>query len=138
MYNLQRFIDAQNPVFEQVMAELQAGRKTRHWIWFVFPQLKGLGRSSTAEHYGLSDAAEAQAYLEHDVLGPRLVQAVEAMLQHKHKSALQILGTPDDLKFCSCLTLFAQVAPQQALFRQALAHFYNGKQDARTLELLGH
>lgn len=138
MYNLQRFIDAQNPVFEQVMAELQAGRKTRHWIWFVFPQLKGLGRSSTAEHYGLSGAAEAQAYLEHNVLGPRLVQAVEAMLQHKNKSALQILGTPDDLKFCSCLTLFAQVAPQQALFRQALAHFCDGKQDTRTLELLDH
>ncbi len=134
--SLQRFVDAQDPVFDQVMSELHAGRKTSHWIWFVFPQLKGLGRSSTAEHFGLADGTQARAYLAHERLGSRLVQAVEAMLQHTDKSALHILGSPDDLKFRSCLTLFAHVAPAPAVFEQALRQFYQGEPDPRTLALL--
>ena len=135
-HDLARFVSAQEPVYAQVLAELRAGAKSSHWMWFVFPQLKALGRSATARFYGIVDAQEAGAYWRHAVLGPRLVQCTEAMLGIAGKSALQILGSPDDLKFCSSMTLFAQVAPGEPLFRRAIERYCAGRMDERTLELL--
>ncbi|NBA98472.1 DUF1810 domain-containing protein [Pseudomonas sp. R5(2019)] len=136
-FNLLRFVEAQRPVFTRVMEELRAGRKTSHWMWFIFPQLEGLGHSEIAERFAISGAAEARAYLQHEVLGPRLEESVAAILQHSDKSALQILGRTDDLKLRSCLTLFASIKPDHPLFQRALDQFYGGEPDARTLALLG-
>jgi uncharacterized protein (DUF1810 family) len=136
-FDLNRFVDAQRPVFDRALQELLAGRKTTHWIWFVFPQLRGLGNSDMAERFGLSGAGEAAAYLRHPVLGPRLIESVAALQQHRHKSALEILGHPDDLKLRSCLTLFAAIAPDKAVFQEALAQFFDGETDAKTVLLLG-
>ena len=133
---LGRFIDAQAPVYAEARAELAAGSKRSHWMWFVFPQLKGLGRSRMAMHYGLVDAAEAAAYLADPILGPRLVDCTRLMLATRGKSALQILGSPDDLKFRSCMTLFAQVAPAEPVFAEALDRYFDGRGDERTLALL--
>jgi len=123
-HDLDRFVQAQQPVIERVRAELRAGRKASHWMWFVFPQLKGLGRSSTALHYGIASREEALAYWAHPLLGPRLRECTALMLAVPHDSALQILGAPDDLKFRSCMTLFAEVAPGEPLFAQALQRFF--------------
>ena len=136
-FNLLRFVDAQHPVFSHALEELRAGHKTRHWIWFIFPQLQGLGQSETSRRFAISGAEEARAYLQHDVLGPRLEECVSTLLQHRDKSARQILGHPDDLKLRSCLTLFASVQPEQPLFQQALDQFFAGEPDPRTLLLLG-
>ncbi|WP_449433904.1 DUF1810 domain-containing protein [Pseudomonas putida] len=136
-FDLERFVEAQNPVYDQVMQELQAGRKRSHWMWYIFPQLDGLGHSAMAERYALGGADEARAYLRHPLLGPRLMACVTALLQHSEKSAREILGSPDDLKLRSCLTLFAQVQPGNPLFELALLQFYQGEPDARTLGLLG-
>lgn len=135
-FELQRFLDAQAPVYAQVCAELTAGAKSSHWMWFIFPQLRELGRSETARFYGIASLTEAQAYWQHPVLGLRLRQCVAALLVHRGKSALHILGSPDDLKLRSSLTLFAQAAPQEPLFTQALEQFYDGKPDPKTLTLL--
>jgi uncharacterized protein (DUF1810 family) len=134
---LQRFLDAQAPVISTVMAELAAGEKRTHWMWFVFPQLAALGRSGTAKFYGLADLDEARAYLEHPVLGERLRACTRAVLAHRDRSAHAIFGTPDDLKFRSCVTLFGLAAPDEPLFRDALAAFYGGEADAATVELVG-
>lgn len=136
-HDLQRFVEAQNPVYAQVCTELAAGAKASHWMWFVFPQLKELGRSATARHFGIASRAEAQAYWRHAVLGARLKQCSALMLAARGKSALQILGPPDDLKFRSSMTLFAQVATDEPLFRRALDRYFDGEPDERTLELLG-
>ena len=134
-FDLQRFVDAQEPVYRQVCGELAAGRKTSHWMWFVFPQLKGLGRSATAQHYGIGSAAEARAYWDHPLLGPRLQQCTELVLAVEGRSAHEIFGTPDDLKFRSCMTLFAR-ATGEALFTRALDKYFGGQPDPATLELL--
>jgi uncharacterized protein (DUF1810 family) len=118
---------------------LTAGRKRSHWMWFIFPQLEGLGHSPTAQYYAIRDTDQARRYLAHPVLGSRLRQAVQLVLAHKGKSALEILGSPDDLKFRSCLTLFreaASEAPDKSLFAEALHQFYGGEPDHRTLDLL--
>jgi len=133
---LERFIEAQAPVIEQVRRELRAGAKRTHWMWFVFPQLRGLGRSPTAQHYGLASADEARAYLAHPVLGPRLVECTELVNQVEGKTALQIFGSPDEMKFRSCMTLFATLRP--APFRDALLKFFDGHPDKLTLGLLDH
>jgi uncharacterized protein (DUF1810 family) len=133
---LQRFVHAQQRDYAQALAELRAGRKTSHWIWYVLPQLRGLGHSSMSQHYGLAGRDEARAYAAHALLGPRLVECVQAMLGHAGRSAEQILGEVDALKFRSCLTLFAEVAPQHPCFDQALQRFYGGERDAQTLRLL--
>ena len=133
--SLQRFVDAQDRVLPAVMAELRAGSKRSHWMWFVFPQLRALGRSATALHYGLADLEEARRYLAHPVLGPRLLECTRAVLAQSGRSAHAIFGSPDDLKFRSCMTLFGLAAPQQPLFAQALAAFYGGEPDRLTLEL---
>ncbi|WP_422775667.1 DUF1810 domain-containing protein [Pseudomonas mediterranea] len=137
IYNLSRFVEAQAQVFSRVMDELRAGRKTSHWMWFIFPQLQGLGRSGMAARFAISGLAEARAYVQHEVLGPRLEACVTAVLQHRDLSAGQIFGSPDDLKFCSCLTLFMKAQPESALYPQALDQFYSGEPDSKTLLLLG-
>lgn len=136
-FNLFRFVEAQRPVFTRAMDELRAGHKTSHWMWFIFPQLHGLGRSEIAERFAIADAAEARAYLLHDLLGPRLEESVSTLLQHSDKSALEIFGHPDDLKLRSCLTLFASIKPDRPLFQQALDQFFAGEPDGKTLFLLG-
>ena len=135
-YDLQRFVLAQNPVYRQICAELTAGAKTSHWMWFVFPQLRALGRSATAQHFGIASRAEAEAYCQHPVLGPRLKTCSELVMAVEGKSALQIFHSPDDLKFRSSMTLFANVAPQEPVFNRALAKYFGGKGDARTIDLL--
>lgn len=135
-HDLQRFVEAQNPVYRQVCAELAAGAKTSHWMWFVFPQLKGLGHSALAQHFGLASKAEAQAYWQHAVLGPRLKECIELVLAVEGKTALEIFGATDELKFRSSLTLFAQAAPQEPVFTRALTKYFDGESDARTLNLL--
>lgn len=134
-FNLQRFVDAQAPVYRQVCAELAAGRKTSHWMWFVFPQLRGLGRSATAQHYGIGSTAEARAYWTHAVLGARLKHCTELVLAVEGRSAHEIFGPPDDLKFRSCMTLFAQVTGEP-LFTRAIDRYFGGQADPATLELL--
>lgn len=134
---LERFVLAQQRDYVRALAELQLGRKTTHWIWYVLPQLRGLGRSAMAWEYGLDGRNEAMAYAAHPLLGPRLLQCVQALLQHEDRSAAQILGEVDALKLRSCLTLFAEVAPHEPCFAQALQRFYGGQVDPATLRLLG-
>ncbi|MBB4754355.1 DUF1810 domain-containing protein [Actinoplanes lobatus] len=134
--DLIRFVRAQDGVFEQALAELRAGRKRTHWMWFVFPQLAGLGSSPTARTYAVRDLGEARAYLGHPVLGPRLVRCAEAMLEHHGRTAEEILGYPDDLKLRSSMTLFARAADDPALFERVLDRYYDGP-DERTVALLG-
>jgi len=136
MDDLQRFVDAQAPVVDTVLRELSQGEKRSHWMWFVFPQLKALGRSATARHYGLGSLDEARAYAAHPQLGPRLRQCTQCVLGLQGRSALQIFGMPDALKFCSSMTLFERAAPQEPLFAQALDQYCNGRRDALTLALL--
>ena len=136
-HDLARFLAAQAPVIDQVRTELRAGRKRSHWMWFVFPQLRGLGFSSMAQRYGIASLAEARAYLAHPVLGPRLVECCTLVLQVPERPALEILGSPDDLKFRSCLSLFSLAAPGEAVFRQGLERFYAGEPDPRTVALCG-
>ena len=136
MEGLQRFVDAQAPVYATVLQELSQGAKRSHWMWFVFPQLRALGRSATALHYGLASLDEARAYAGHALLGPRLQQCTQCVLDLTGRSALQIFGMPDTLKFCSSMTLFERAAPQDARFAQALDKYYAGQRDAHTLALL--
>jgi uncharacterized protein (DUF1810 family) len=135
-FDLQRFVAAQDSVYDQVKAELAAGAKTSHWMWFVFPQLKALGRSGTAQRFGIASKAEAEAYLRHPVLGARLKECCSLVLAVEGRSALQIFGSPDELKLRSCLTLFEQVAPHEPLFGQLLDRYYVGERDVATLRLL--
>lgn len=132
------FLTAQAPIYDTVLLELRAGRKQTHWMWFIFPQLRALGRSPTALHYGLDDLAAARAYLADPILGARLVECVTTVLAISHRTAHAIFGSPDDLKFRSCLTLFEAAAPpeQKPLFTAALEKFYAGERDPLTLELL--
>jgi uncharacterized protein (DUF1810 family) len=134
-FDLRRFVDAQAPVYEQACAELAAGRKASHWMWFVFPQLRGLGRSATAQRYGITSMAEARAYWAHPLLGPRLKRCTELVLAVDGRSAQAIFGSPDDLKFRSCMTLFAQAAGEP-VFGRALHKYFAGEPDAATLALL--
>ena len=132
----QRFIAAQDPVYRQVRAELAAGDKTSHWMWFIFPQLKALGRSATAQHFGIASRAEAEAYWRHPVLGGRLKECSELVVAVEGRTALEIFHSPDDLKFRSSMTLFVQAAPQEPVFSRALAKYFSGQVDPKTLELL--
>jgi uncharacterized protein (DUF1810 family) len=133
---LDRFVSAQERVFDQVVAELEHGHKTSHWMWFIFPQLRGLGQSSMALKYGLLSASEALAYARHPVLGSRLVHCAQLMLAVANRSAHEILGSPDDLKLHSCMTLFNEVAPDEPVFAQVLSKYYDNAPDVRTIELL--
>jgi uncharacterized protein (DUF1810 family) len=138
--DLIRFLEAQDQIYDHVVDELAEGRKKTHWMWFIFPQLAGLGRSAIAQQYAIRDLNQTRRYIPHPVLGTRLRQAVNLMLLHTGKSALEILGSPDDLKFRSSLTLFREAArdhADRALFVKALDRFYRGDPDERTLEFLG-
>ena len=133
---LTRFVEAQDRVYAAVRGELAAGNKTSHWMWFIFPQLKALGRSSIAKYFGIESRSEALAYWQHPVLGKRLKECTQLALAAGDKTAHEIFGSPDDLKFCSYMTLFAQVVPDEPVFGEALDCFFNGQLDAMTLGLL--
>lgn len=135
-FDLERFVTAQAPVFDTALAELTEGRKRTHWMWFIFPQLRALGRSPTAQFYGIGSLAEARAYHAHPVLGTRLDQCTRTVLQSRARSLHELFGSPDDLKFKSCMTLFEFADPQVQLFGQALDRWCAGKRDDWTLELL--
>ena len=136
--DLDRFLVAQEPVIVEVLRELKAGRKLTHWMWFIFPQLKALGRSETAIYYGLDGLKEAREWLDHPVLSKRLVDCTMTVLLHPDKSITSIMGTPDDLKLRSCMTLFQKADPTQTLFSDALRVFYDGAPDDQTIKLLSH
>lgn len=137
IHSLGRFLAAQEPVYAAVLSELEAGDKQTHWMWFIFPQLRGLGYSKNAHYYGLESRSEAEAYLSHPVLGERLRTCTRALLKHAPRlGADEILGSPDDLKLRSCLTLFSAVEPGESLWSAGLTAFFAGQPDARTLKIL--
>jgi uncharacterized protein (DUF1810 family) len=136
-FNLQRFVDAQNPVFDEVRAELREGSKQGHWMWFVFPQLKGLGRTWMADHYGISSRAEASAYLDHPTLGPRLLECTRLVNLVEGRRPEEIFGGVDTLKFRSSMTLFARVAGEDSPFADALRKYFGGQPDRVTIQRLG-
>ena len=134
-YNLNRFIEAQNTDYDIALAEIRAGKKVSHWMWYIFPQLKGLGRSSTSEYYGLSGIKEAQAYLSDPILKARLIEITDAVIAHKDKSAEEIFGGIDAKKLRSCMTLFSIAAPDIPVFDAVLEQFFHGVPDRNTLRL---
>lgn len=133
---LERFAEAQAAVYHTVVAELSMGHKETHWMWFIFPQLKELGKSAMAKRFGIESADEARAYLAHPVLGSRLVACTELLLAQRNANAYEIFGSPDDVKLRSCMTLFATTSPQAPVFKQALDVFFKGKVDEVTVKLL--
>jgi uncharacterized protein (DUF1810 family) len=135
-FQLQRFVEAQRPVYETVLSELRTGRKRSHWMWFIFPQISGLGRSPTARTFAVSSLAEAAAYLAHPTLGPRLRECSALVSSIEGRSVDEIFDYPDDLKFHSSMTLFAQAAPQEPIFAACLQKYFGGQGDPRTMALL--
>src|ERR1700684_2462088 len=134
-FDLKRFVDAQAAVYRQVVAEMSHGRKQTHWMWFIFPQIGGLGFSAMAQRFAIGSRAEAVAYLEHDLLGPRLIECTRLVMATSQKTVTEILGSPDDMKFRSCMTLFDAVSKQE-IFAEAIAAFYPDGQERATLEIL--
>ncbi|MBD8554155.1 DUF1810 domain-containing protein [Rhizobium sp. CFBP 8762] len=135
-FNLNRFVDAQSGVYQTVTAELRAGAKRSHWMWFIFPQIDGLGFSPMAVRYAIRSLKEAVAYRQHPILGHRLTECTQAMLAHTERSAHAILGSPDDMKFRSSMTLFAATQSAPSIFQEAINQFYAGKPDEKSLALL--
>jgi uncharacterized protein (DUF1810 family) len=135
-HDLDRFVTAQAPHYDRVLAEIRAGRKRTHWMWFVFPQIAGLGHSAMAVHYAIRSLDEARAYLAHPVLGPRLIECFEAILTVRDRSARDILGSPDDLKLQSCATLFAHVTSRGSVFDEVLDRYFDGRPDRKTLSFV--
>ena len=135
-HDLNRFIEAQHADYERALAEIAAGCKRTHWMWYIFPQIDGLGFSSVSRRFSIKSIEEAKAYLDHPVLGPRLMKCAEAVVGVEGRSATEIFGSPDDLKLKSCATLFGYVLPPGSVFDRLLAKYYNGSRDAKTLELL--
>ena len=135
-YDLRRFLQAQEGDYEQALSEIHGGRKHTHWMWYIFPQIDGLGFSSTSKFYAIKSAEEAKAYLAHTVLGPRLLECAEAVGGVEGKSAAEIFGSPDDMKLKSCATLFASVSPPGSAFERLLDKYYQGRRDKKTLDLL--
>lgn len=135
-HDLQRFVDAQSRVYANVLRELTAGRKQTHWMWFIFPQIKGLGHSATARAYAIRSREEAIAYLAHPLLGPRLIECTRLVNAVRGRSAHEIFSSPDDLKFRSSMTLFAEAAAEADIFEEALRKYFGGEKDPRTLALL--
>ena len=136
-HDLDRFVKAQDADYDRALSEIRRGRKQSHWMWYVFPQFDGLGSTPTSKRYSIKSIAEAKAYLDHPILGPRLIECVEATLAVDGRSALEIFGSPDDLKLRSCATLFACVSPAGSAFDRLLAKYFQGVRDDRTLELVG-
>jgi uncharacterized protein (DUF1810 family) len=135
-YNLARFLSAQKDDYAQALAEIQGGRKRSHWMWYIFPQVDGLGWSATSKHYAIKNIDEARAYLAHPVLGPRLAVCAQAVLDVKGRTASEIFGSPDDLKLRSSATLFAQVSTPDSVFEEIIDKYFDGRCDERTVELL--
>ncbi len=135
-FQLSRFIIAQESIYDAVLEELREGQKQSHWMWYIFPQIDGLAQSATSKYYAIKSIEEAQQYLEHPVLGKRLVECTELVLAVQGRSISQIFGYPDDMKFKSSMTLFAQATPPHSVFAQALDKYYNGEQDAKTVQIL--
>lgn len=135
-HRLTRFVEAQASVYSQALAELRAGHKQSHWMWFVFPQMEGLGMSETARRYGIRSLDEARAYLTHGILGARLIECAEAVLNVTGKSAHDIFGSPDDRKLCSSATLFAQVSADGSVFHRLIDRYFDGRFDDRTMALI--
>jgi uncharacterized protein (DUF1810 family) len=131
-----KFLDAQNQVYLKALSEIKKGKKETHWMWYIFPQIKGLGSSETAQYYGIKDMNEATAYLLHPILGKHLIEIAEEVFKLKEKTATQIFGTPDDMKLRSCMTLFANVENANPVFRKVLTKYFNGSPDELTLQLL--
>lgn len=136
-FHLDRFLKAQEDDYEFALAEIRAGEKRSHWIWYIFPQIDGLAFSSTSKYYAIKSLEEARAYLAHPILGQRLLACMEALLEVRDRSAAEIFGFPDDLKVRSCATLFAQAAVAPSIFDRVLDKYYGGERDPRTLALLG-
>lgn len=137
-YNVQRFLEAQVHVYDAVLDELRVGEKSRHWMWYIFPQITGLGHSGTAEKFAIASLDEAKAYLQHPVLGSRLRECTQPVLNVEGRSAEQIFGYPDHLKFRSCLTLFMTATTDNKVFNDALLKYFDGKPDTLTLDLFSH
>lgn len=135
-FHLERFVRAQQQVYKDVLLELHAGEKTSHWMWFIFPQIRGLGRSPVSIEFAISGREEALAYLQHPVLGLRLKECTQLVLLVKSRSAFEIFGSPDDVKFRSCMTLFAEVSPGDDIFKRALQKYFNRMPDSSTLDRL--
>ena len=135
-HDLRRFVDVQSSVHDLALAEIRSGRKTSHWMWYVFPQYDGLGTGPKSREFAIESIAEATAYLRHDVLGPRLVECAESLLATEGRSAHEIFDSPDDMKLRSCATLFARVSPAGSAFHRLLDRFFGGEADSRTLELI--
>ena len=135
-YDLTRFVLAQERDYDRAIAEIRGGRKRSHWMWYIFPQFDGLGFSPTSQYYAIKSIAEAEAYLRHPSLGPRLLECVRATLELQGLSAGEVFGSPDDMKLRSCATLFASVSPAGSVFEQVLDQYFDGKHDEKTLELL--
>ena len=135
-FDLRRFVEAQEEDFSTALAEIRAGRKRSHWMWYIFPQIEGLGFSSMSQKYAIKSLDEAKAYLRHEVLGPRLVRCFVSLLELDGKSAHDIFGSPDDVKLRSCATLFAHASPANSVFQQVLNKYFGGDADAATLRLL--
>jgi len=131
---LERFVDAQNPVYDRVCAELQQGFKRSHWMWFIFPQIEGLGHSSLAIKFAISSLDEAKAYIRHPILGPRLIHCTKLLCDTEGRTINEILGYPDDLKFRSCMTLFAHATPDNQVFEDALKKYFEGQYDPLSVE----
>jgi len=138
MHDLERFVEAQQGDYDRALAEIRSGRKRTHWMWYVFPQIDGLGSSLMATRYAIQNRAEAEAYLAHPILGPRLLEIAEAAAAIDGASATEVFGYPDDLKLRSCATLFAAVSPPGSVFERLLDKYFNGQPDGRTLESLDH
>ena len=136
-YNLSRFLRKQEGDYEQALSEIMSGKKCNHWMWYIFPQLDGLAFSPTSKHYSIKSVEEAKAYLDHAILGPRLLECAEAVVRVEGRSATEIFGSPDDLKLRSCATLFACVSPADSVFERLLGKYYRGGRDGKTLKLLG-
>jgi uncharacterized protein (DUF1810 family) len=135
-YNLNRFVSAQATHYNQALKEVQAGQKKSHWIWYIFPQLQGLGYSANATYYGIVDLQEGVAYLKHPLLGARLVEISKALLAHSDKSAIQLMGSPDDMKLRSCMTLFSLVPGADPVFSLVLETFFQGQKDDKTVGII--
>ena len=136
MHDLERFYKAQEYDYETALSEIRNGRKESHWMWYIFPQVSGLGRSTMAEYYAIRSREEAKVYIEDPVLGKRLIEISQALLQVDSDDAEEVMGWPDNLKLRSCMTLFAEVAPEQPVFRSVLEKFYDGEMDGKTLDIL--
>ena len=136
-YELTRFVQAQERDYEQAMSEIRSGQKRSHWMWYIFPQFDGLGSSATARHYAIKSLAEAEAYLRHGVLGPRLLESARAAVALEARSASEVFGSPDDMKLRSSATLFASVSPAGSVFEQLIDKYFGGERDEKTIRLLG-